>query len=223
MAAGLDLFADDPLLFQPGTGFAYSTFGYSLLARRMELATALPFPALLEQEVFGPAAMGDSAVDVPAPMPARVAFYEGGQGRYVGARAVDSSYKIAGGGLVSTPADLARLGQALLEGRLLASAQRDAMWTSQPLAGGAPNPQGYALGWRVGQTTRLSGDGRPLRIVHHGGRQSGAAAFLLLVPDEGLAVAVMSNTGSARGLVEESAFELARQVLARRGATAGRD
>jgi CubicO group peptidase (beta-lactamase class C family) len=211
---GLSLFVDDPLQFPPGTGFQYSTFGYSLLSRLLEGASGQPFPALLTAQVFAPAGMADTAVDAPGAMPARVAFYEGVHGRYTPARPVDSSYKIAGGGLVATPSDLARFGNALQRGALLSGAGRQTMWTPQSLADGRPNPQGYALGWRVDQSTELAADGRPLRIVHHGGSQAGAAAFLLLVPDQGLAVAVMANSSGGRGQVQETAFAIARRMLA---------
>lgn len=216
VAEGLSLFVDDPLLFPPGTGFAYSTFGYSLLSRMLEGVAARPFPALLAEQVFVPARMADTAVDAVGAMPGRVAFYEAAHGRYTEARGIDSSYKIAGGGLVSTPADLARLGVAIQDGSLLSEANRQAMWTPQPLADGRPNPQGYALGWRVAESTQLTADGRPIRIVHHGGTQAGAAAYLLVLPDHGLAVAAMANASSGREQAQATAFALAREVLAAR-------
>ena len=36
VAAGLPMFVDDALRFQPGTNFRYSTFGYSLLSRQLD-------------------------------------------------------------------------------------------------------------------------------------------------------------------------------------------
>ncbi|WP_372017062.1 serine hydrolase domain-containing protein [Pseudoxanthomonas sp. 10H] len=210
---GLAVFAGDRLQFAPGSGFLYSTFGYSLLSRLLEGASGRPFPDLLAEQVFVPAGMTGTAVDTPGAMPDRVAFYEGEAGRYTAARPVDSSFRIAGGGMVSTPADLARLGIALQDGRLLSRAGTQAMWTAQPLADGRANPQGYALGWRVGESTRLSVAGRPLRVVHHGGTQTGASAFLLLVPEHGLAVAVMANSRAGRAQVQDTASALARVLL----------
>ncbi|UNK58812.1 beta-lactamase family protein [Pseudoxanthomonas daejeonensis] len=211
--AGLAMFADDRLRFAPGTGFQYSTFGYSLLSRLLEGASGRPFPELLAAQVFAPAGMTGTAVDTPDAMPDRVAFYVGEGGRYTAARPVDSSFRIAGGGMVSTPADLARLGVALQDGRLLSAEGIRAMWTAQPLADGSANPQNYALGWRVDQSTRLFVDGRPLQVVHHGGTQAGAAAFLLLVPEQGLAVAVMANSISGRAQVQDTALVLAQELL----------
>lgn len=211
--AGLALFAGDRLRFAPGTGFQYSTFGYSLLSRLLEGAAGRPFPALLATQVFVPAGMTGTAVDTPGAMPDRVAFYVGEGGRYTVARPVDSSFRIAGGGLVSTPTDLARFGVAVQDGRLLSADGVRRMWTVQPLADGSANPQNYALGWRVDESTRLFVDGRPLQVVHHGGSQAGAAAFLLLVPEQGLAVAVMANSSDGRAQVQDTALRLAQELL----------
>ena len=211
--AGLALFADDRLRFAPGAGFQYSTFGYSLLSRLLEGAAGRPFPALLAAQVFAPAGMTGTAVDTPGAMPDRVAFYVGQGDRYTAARPVDSSFRIAGGGLVSTPTDLARFGLALQDGRLLSADGVRRMWTVQPLADGSANPQNYALGWRVDESTRLFVDGRPLQVVHHGGSQAGAAAFLLLVPEQGLAVAVMANSSDGRAQVQGTALRLAQELV----------
>ena len=211
--AGLALFADDRLRFAPGAGFQYSTFGYSLLSRLLEGAAGRPFPALLAAQVFAPAGMTGTAVDTPGAMPDRVAFYVGQGDRYTAARPVDSSFRIAGGGLVSTPTDLARFGVAVQDGRLLPADGVRRMWTVQPLADGSANPQNYALGWRVDESTRLFVDGRPLQVVHHGGSQAGAAAFLLLVPEQGLAVAVMANSSDGRAQVQGTALRLAQELV----------
>lgn len=223
VASGLEMFFDDPLLFAPGTGFTYSTFGYSLLSRMMEAASGQSLPSLLHTQVFAPAQMLGSDVDGLEAMPARVGFYEGAHGRYARAHSTDSSYKIAGGGLVSTPSDLAHFGRALLQGQLLSSTQREMMWRPQPLASGSANPESYGLGWRIEYSSALMPDKSVVRVIHHGGSQAGASAFLLLLPEQGLTVAVMSNSGSARKQVEDTAYALARAMLAHAGSETVQD
>ena len=217
VADGLPMFVDDALVFAPGTGFRYSTFGYSLLSRGLEGAAGEDFAALLQSQVFGPAGMVDTAVDRAAPMPGRVAFYQGESGRYTPSYPIDASYKIAGGGLVSTPSDLARLGLALLGGRLVSDAGVQALWTPLALADGTMNPENYALGWRVDTSTRLLGADRPVRIVHHGGTQPGAAAFMMVLPEHGMVVVAMANsgTGRAREEAQEATYALARLAIDR--------
>lgn len=217
VAEGLELFVNDAPRFAPGAGFLYSTFGYSLLSRQMEAASGLSFEALLQREVFAPAGMTATAVDRSGEMSGRVAFYQAEHGRYTPAYPIDSSYKIAGGGLVATPSDLARLGLALLGDDLVSERGKQALWTPLALADGRMNPENYGVGWRIDTSTRLLGESRPTRVLHHGGTQPGAAAFFMLVPEHGIAVAVMSNsgTGTARAEVQEAAYELVRQAVAR--------
>ncbi len=217
VAAGLPMFVEDALRFTPGTGFQYSTFGYSLLSRQLEGAAGQDFPSLLDTLVFQPAGMVDTAVDTAAPMPGRVAFYQGEGGRYTPSYPINSSYKIAGGGLVTTPTDLVRLGLDLLGDELVSKAAKRELWTPLALADGSMNPENYALGWRVDDSVRLLGEDRPVRILHHGGTQPGAAAFFVLLPEHAIVVAAMSNSGTsgARAEAQEAAYALARLALAR--------
>lgn len=216
VADGLTLFVDDSLRYEPGTGFQYSTFGYSLLARLMEGASGQSFAQLLDETVFRPAGMTDTAVDTSAEMPGRVAFYQAEAGRFTPSYPINSSYKIAGGGLVSTPSDLVRLGTALLADGFVSAEAKKMLWTPLALADGSMNPENYAIGWRIDTSTRLLGEKNPTQIIHHGGTQQGAAAFFMLLPEYGITVAVMSNsgTGTARAEVQEAAYALARQVVA---------
>ena len=215
VADGLAMFVDDDLRFEPGAGFQYSTFGYSLLARAMEGASGKSFTALLDESVFRPSGMMDTAVDTAMPMTGRVAFYEAGNGRYTPSYPINSSYKIAGGGLVSTPSDLVRVGTALLGDDFVSAKAKKSLWTPLALANGSMNPENYAIGWRIDTSLRVLSEKLPTQILHHGGTQQGAAAFLMLLPEHGISIAVMSNsgTGAARAEVQETAYALARHVV----------
>ena len=215
VADGLAMFVDDDLRFEPGAGFQYSTFGYSLLARVMEGASGKSFTALLDESVFRPSGMMDTAVDISMLMTCRVAFYEAGNGRYTPSYPINSSYKIAGGGLVSTPSDLVRVGTALLGDDFVSAEAKKSLFTPLALANGSMNPENYAIGWRIDTSLRLLGEKHPTQIFHHGGTQQGAAAFLMLLPEYGISIAVMSNsgTGAARAEVQETAYALARHVV----------
>lgn len=214
VAEGLDSFIGDGLRFAPGTKFLYSTWGYSLLSRKLELAAGSPFPQLLHTFVFEPCAMQDTAVDGIAPMKARARFYQAGGGNYKLADPIDTSNRIAGGGLVSTPSDLVRLAICAEKDSFLSQAARKTMWTPVILADGQANEQNYALGWRIDTSTRMFGKDKPTAIIHHGGQQEGGASFLVIAPALGVSVAVMTNsgTGAARQAVQDTAYELVRQL-----------
>ncbi|MDO8283549.1 MAG: serine hydrolase domain-containing protein, partial [Rhodoferax sp.] len=185
VAEGLDSFIGDRLRFAPGTNFLYSTWGYSLLSRKLELAAGSTFPQLLQTFVFEPCAMQDTAVDGVAPMKARASFYQAESGSYSLADPMDTSNRIAGGGLVSTPSDLVRLAICAEKDSFLSQAARKTMWTPVILANGQANEQNYALGWRIDTSTRLFGKDKPTAIIHHGGQQEGGASFLVIAPTLG--------------------------------------
>ena len=55
--AGIDIFKDDPLLFEPGTEYSYSTYAYNMLAGAVESVSGLSFDDYLRQNIWGPAGM----------------------------------------------------------------------------------------------------------------------------------------------------------------------
>lgn len=143
------VFGSDALLFEPGTSFSYSTYNYTLLSGVMEKASGQEFLSFMADEVFDPIGMkytsGDYADSI---IENRAKFYEVNDGEYKEVYPVDNSNKWAGGGLISTPSDLVKLGNALLNGAILKKATVDTLFAPQPLADGTMNPQHYALGWR---------------------------------------------------------------------------
>jgi Beta-lactamase len=116
------------------------------------------------------------------------------------------SYKWPGGGLLSTPEDLVRFGFAHLAGDYLPAAVRAGLFVTQKTAAGEET--GVGLGWRVGT------DWRGRRIYHHSGAQAGARSTLVLYPDDGVVVAIMTNLGNSLQGVESSAQLLAEPFLA---------
>lgn len=48
------IFEDDPLLFESGTAFSYSTYNYTLLSAMMEGASKDSFPNFMKEEIFRP-------------------------------------------------------------------------------------------------------------------------------------------------------------------------
>jgi CubicO group peptidase (beta-lactamase class C family) len=202
VADGLEMFIHDDLRFEPGTNFAYSTFGYSLLSRLLEGATGKDFKTLLSERLFEPAGMTDTAVDLAGEMPARVSFYTTASGNYLAAYPTDASYKIAGGGIVSTPADLVRLGMALLGDKLVSETTRTVLWTPVKLPDGSTNPENYGLGWRIDAAKGFPDAQDETLLCHHGGVQEGGVCFFVIAPAYGIAAAAVANTGEAAARTE---------------------
>ena len=200
----LALFVADSLVAPPGTRYAYSTHGYTLLSAVMQAAAGEPFLAWMEREVFAPLGMRATGPDdVTAVVPRRAAFYRIEEGGIVPARFTDNSYKWAGGGFLSAAEDLARFGAALLDGTLLGAGGAERLFASQRTS---EEETGYGMGFRP----RRDWEGR--RVVHHGGSAEGGRAFLLLYPEERVVVALAANRENAP-LFEQEAQEVAHFFL----------
>ena len=204
-SAGLNVFDRYELLFEPGTSFSYSTFGTNLASVVLEQATSTPFLSYLEREVFQPLDMQNTYGDHDKPKTEYLAtFCETDNGYYREFRSlgllydINLSYKWAGGGIISTPTDLVKMGMGYLKDDCFLSAEtKRAFWTPQKLNNGEINEQDYALGWRSWLSYKhdLLLDGKtPVWMVHHGGVSKGSQNLLLLFPNYNLVIDVAINT-----------------------------
>jgi CubicO group peptidase (beta-lactamase class C family) len=178
----------------------------------LEVAGGADFPALVDREVARPLALSTLTVDRRgAIVPGRVAFYDrdaGAPATLAGvhnAKSVNVSYKWAGGGLLMSAEDLARFGAAHLSPGYLSAGSLRSLFTKQTRADGTEI--GVGLAWRIGR------DAAGRAIHHHSGSQEGSRAFLLLVPDDRLVVAFLSNLGGIPSNPLDHALALAAPFL----------
>ena len=205
---GLTIFIADPLLFEPGTSYSYSSYGYNLLGVVLEELGNAPFQTLMASKVCDPLGMTATRDDQPYEIVAnRTGFYLIGEdGSWRGARLFDSSYKWPSGGMLSTPADLVRLGLAYLEPGWLSRQTLDQVFLPRPNA--VQDDFAVGLGWRIAK------DRQGRTIYHHGGAMDGARGFLLLYPQSKTVVAVLANAFAPLGLgqaEELAAFFMGKQ------------
>lgn len=192
----LSIFKDDPLDFEPGTRFSYTTFGYTLLGAVIEGASGMTFADYLRDNIFKPAGMQRTQVDdLYAIIPNRARGYTPRvfaqfDGNYRNPILMDSSYKTPGGGLVSTAGDLARFAIAAQNGVLIKPETFAEMSKSQKTRDGRET--GYGYGWYVGGggTTGFSSDPD---AVWHGGVQPGFTSNLWILPKKRFALVVLTN------------------------------
>jgi len=218
----LGIFSDDPLLFEPDTGFSYSTYGYTLAAAVMEGATGMSFLDILQAQVFDTVGMAHSSADYQdRPVPNRVSDYRASDSidDRQPAPDTDPSYKWAGGGLLSTPGDLSLFGSALIRGEVVSLETRDVMFTERSTSDGEINPQYYGLGWRMGGLYYPSGTENVIPMINHGGTSLGSTAILAVYPDSGLVVAMTANVTPPRGSgpLRSVAANIARAFLTEMG------
>lgn len=196
-----EMFANDPLLFEPGTKMQYTTFGYDVVGCVIEGASGEDFVAELNKLVLAPASMTSTRTDdALSIIPQRSRPYTLAPDHTLyNSVFVDTSNKIPGGGMISTADDVARFAIALESGRLLNSATTQLMWTSQKTSDGKAT--GYAYGWGVH-------DDHGVLTVGHTGGQPGCSSVLWMLPQLGFAVAIMANTDEVKVLpIAESLTE----------------
>jgi serine beta-lactamase-like protein LACTB, mitochondrial len=202
--SGLKFFANDPLISEPGTHFHYSTHGYTLVGCAIEGASGESYADYAREKIFLPAGMLQTRVDDRiAIIPYRTRFYSKNKtGAVVNAEFLDSSYKIPGGGWISSAEDMARFEVAIFNDRLVKRSTRDIMWTAQkPTDGSADN---YGLGWGV---SKIAG----VDSVGHSGAQQGASTFIILEPQKKIGIVVLIN--SDEGESSTLAIQLFKIVL----------
>jgi serine beta-lactamase-like protein LACTB len=186
MEESLQIFAGDPLVAKPGTKFNYSTYGYTVLGCVLEGAASEKFIDYVKENVFRPAGMQQTqADDFFAVIPHRTRWYHKDKaGAVRNAGVLDSSYKIPGGGLISSADDMARFEAAILADKLLQRPTRDLMWTSLKTAD--DKMTGYGLGW--GLVDKFG-----LHILAHTGGQQGTSTAFAVVPERRAGVVVLAN------------------------------
>ena len=185
----LAVFIGDPLVAPVGETYLYSTFAFTLISAILETAAGVSFPELIRREVSEPLGLTFAAETANTILADRVRPYgrRGQSGPVENAEPVNPDYKWAGGGMIGTASDLARLGAALLRPGYLTRASLDQM--VRPLAPrrARANDPVVGLAWRIDT------DPKGRRRFHHAGSIQGGRSGVVIYPDAGLALAMTSN------------------------------
>lgn len=195
----LQYFRDSPLLFEPGTRYRFSNYGWILVSAAVEDVTNEPFLSFMRRQIFEPLGMDHTEADsATEPIADRATFYFprfAADPRYGPdlMRQINISCYAGSSAFLSTPSDLVRFAMAINRGTLLQPATVQLLQTSQRLPSGQET--GYGLGWDL-ETVALAGQQTRL-IGHDGDLLGGMVASLMTFPEHGIVVSVMSNTSYA--------------------------
>jgi serine beta-lactamase-like protein LACTB, mitochondrial len=220
---GLQLFAEDTLLFEPGTQYRASSYSWILVSAAVEAAADERFFRFMRAQIFEPLGMTATRPDsVSESIADRATFYFprfAGETRYgpESAREGDHSCYAGASAFLSTPSDLVRFGMAVNNGKLLQPGTVTLIQTALRLPSGEET--GYGLGWRI-ETVPLGGEST--RMVGHGTKADfiGGSTYLMTFPSRGIVVAAMSNTAFAD--MRSVALNVAEAFAGQVKGTAGR-
>ncbi|MCJ8012358.1 beta-lactamase family protein [Paenibacillus sp. KQZ6P-2] len=188
----------------PGTVVSYSSVGYNVLGRIVEVVTGQSWDDVLRDRLLVPLGLVGTVT-----LPEEVLRFRAAMGHLAGGNGQDPepapfwnllprSSGPSGGALCATAADLVRLAQMYLKGgvapdgtRVLTSetvadmhrleAETPDKWTS--------HNEGWGLGWMI-----YDWNGVP--VFGHDGATIGQNGYLRIVPGRGVAVALLTNGGS---------------------------
>ncbi|WP_444922459.1 serine hydrolase domain-containing protein [Microbulbifer sp. CnH-101-G] len=200
----LNIFKNDPLLFIPGSDQSYSTYGWTLLSAAMESAKGKTFKEIVSTEVFEPLGLKRTTFDDAAPIISRrQGAYSFFTGELINSPEVNSSYKYAGGGILSTPKDVVKFALSHLKPGYLQDESIQALFTQSKLSDGTETNIG--IGWFLGSQDFLAGydseEFEDIRLIlrkhpnllYHTGLSIGSTSVLMLCPDHQRAVTVIKN------------------------------
>ena len=202
-----------PQLFAPGETFSYNNTGFVVLGRLVEVLRGKPYDEVLVERLAKP--LGLQRVS-PSPYEAilhraATGHVEGEDGATTAAPtwALARSNAPAGSMLAMTPTDLLGFVRMHLDGgtasdgtEVLSTDSVRAMQTRQvdlPVLSGMGNAWG--LGWELFDTEQGV-------VVAHDGGTIGQAAFLRVVPEANVAIAMLTNGGDVFGLFNDVVAKL---------------
>jgi len=106
------------LAFEPGSSRLYSSAGYAVLARVLEIASGKPYAQLLQEYVFTPAGMTDSVdFEGDAIIERRAQDYYLSPNGLVNVPVKNYSFLVGAGSVYSTARDVYRFAEAVLDGK----------------------------------------------------------------------------------------------------------
>ncbi|TNE46274.1 MAG: serine hydrolase [Deltaproteobacteria bacterium] len=179
-----------PLIGLPGQGYSYTTFGFNLLGVVLEKAGGQSFDAMVQARIAKPAGMTTLQPDYEwKKIPHRaVGYFKLGE-TIANQGSSDVSWKLAGGGYISTVRDMALYCAALTKTTVLSAAQKQRAWTRQKTTGG--NSISYGLGFSIGRRNNRD-------YIGHSGSQQKTLTQLRLYPADNLCVVLMTNSTYAK-------------------------
>jgi CubicO group peptidase (beta-lactamase class C family) len=198
----MDRWAKIPLDFQPGTKWQYSNTNYVIAGVIVEKIAGMPLLQFLSQRLFTPLAMTSVADTNLNKLPPTdpTGYFKYALGPPHPAPKEGKGWMFAAGELAMTAEDLAKWDIAMINRTVLKPASYREMETEVVLKNGVGT--NYGLGVFVRNTNGH-------RVLEHGGEVSGFVAENIVMPDDKIAIVVLTNQDAS-----EAASGIGNQVRA---------
>jgi len=183
---GLDIFKNDSLIFEPGTNYKYSTYGWNLLSVVVQNAAGEDYNEYMKKVVFSPLKMKNTSLGYSdRGMPNRTLFYVKENGEIKIGTTVSNEFKAAGGGFVATSEDLILFGNEIINPKTVSKSAIAELVKSQQTTTGKNTNYGIGIGVRKVKNSTL-------RYSHSGGGM-GATTFIMMYPEKDMVISILTN------------------------------
>ncbi|WP_272151255.1 serine hydrolase [Tenacibaculum aiptasiae] len=201
----IEKFKDSKLKHEPGKGYEYNNFGYTLLAYIIENITKLSYVDFMEQAVFKPANMKSTAVNSYKVLKHKTFPHIGlGFNSFTKLnKTIHSSWLMGAGNINSTTKDLYNFMKALENGVLLAPSSVKKLYNYTQSRG--VNNSEYGLGWRI---ENKGGE----KWINHTGLLPGLTSIIGTLPQKNIKIIILSNA-TTTDLITESSFQGKNQFV----------
>ncbi|WP_221392184.1 serine hydrolase [Dyadobacter sp. NIV53] len=181
------VYADSALAFEPGSRYAYSSWGYFTLGCIMEKVTGKSYSQLMKEDIFDKVQMKNSgSYHHLQVVPKRATGYDYSFGGFTSADFRDQSNTMATGDLYSTVDDLFKFHLALQDHTLLTKSLTDEMLTP------GKRPARYGYGW-FNQNFKYT-DVDSVGANFHLGMTDGFISFMLRIPSTNSFAVILCNS-----------------------------
>ncbi|HPH86696.1 MAG TPA: serine hydrolase [Ferruginibacter sp.] len=183
----LKVYIDSALSFEPGTRYAYSSWGYFTLGYLVEKITGKSYADLMKEEIFIPLKMEHSgSYHHMQVVPSRATGYDYSFGGFTSSDFRDQSNTMGTGDLYSTVEDMFAFHLAIANNKLL-----NKQLTNEMLSPGMP-PAKYGYGWFNQNFKYTPTDS--VTANYHLGMTEGFISFALRVPSTNSFVVILCNS-----------------------------
>jgi CubicO group peptidase (beta-lactamase class C family) len=206
----LDTWGKKPLDFEPGTQWQYSNTNFVIAGQIVEKITGHPLMDLLTERVFRPLGMKSvwNSDEAKLTQADATAYYRHALGPLRPAPKEGRGWMFAAGELAMTAHDLALWDESLIAQSILKPASYKEMFTEVKLKDGKGSR--YGLGVEVIEHNHV-------RSIEHSGEVSGFVSDNVVLVDQGVAVAVLTNQdaiGAASTIAHLAAATLISEAIA---------
>jgi D-alanyl-D-alanine carboxypeptidase len=182
----------------PGQLARYSNTDYILLGLVIQQATGNRLADEIRTRILVPLALNETYMGVDEEMSGGyVPGYHVLGGQLVNISALNTSWAWAAGGMVSTPADLARFGQAVFVGELLSQSSFEEMFTFVP--SNRPHIQQGLGVYRIGSSNG--------ELIGMDGQGAGYVSSMMRLPSAGVTVVALTNMAHDAGALDTTRDE----------------